>query len=156
MIPLIRVHGTHAEAGATIGAATRDAIHKHTDALEYDLDLVLRYRGSAIKYLPWVVEELEAAAAAAQVDPLRLFAASVEELHASPVREAATTGCTDIAATPHHSADGHPSSATTTTSPRARSTTSSPSSGGSRTSRRSSPSASGPGSAWAGTTPASP
>ena len=107
MIPLIRVHGTHAEAGATIGAATRDAIHKHTDALEYDLDLVLRYRGSAIKYLPWVVEELDAAAAAAEVDPLRLFAASVEELHASPVREAATTGCTDIAATPSHSADGH-------------------------------------------------
>lgn len=107
MIPLIRVHGTHAEAGSTIGAATRDAIHKHTDALEYDLDLVLRYRGSAIKYLPWVVEELDTAAAAAEVDPLRLFAASVEELHASPVREAATTGCTDIAATPSHSADGH-------------------------------------------------
>jgi len=107
VIPLIRAHGTHAEAGAIIGAATKDAIHKHTDTLEYDLDLVLRYRGSAIKYLPWVVEELDAAAAAAEVDPLRLFAASVEELHASPIREAATTGCTDIAATPNHSADGH-------------------------------------------------
>jgi isopenicillin-N N-acyltransferase like protein len=107
VIPLIRATGTHAEAGATIGAATKEALHRHTDALEYDLDLLLRYRGSAVKYLPWAVEELDAAAAAAEIDPLRLFAASVEELHASPVREAATTGCTDIAATPAHSAAGH-------------------------------------------------
>jgi isopenicillin-N N-acyltransferase-like protein len=107
LIPNVRAIGTHAEAGATIGAATRDAIQRHTEGLEYNPDLVLRFRAPAVKYLPWVVEELDAAAAAAEVDPLRLFAASVEELHASAIREAATTGCTDIATTSTVTADGH-------------------------------------------------
>ena len=51
--------GTHAQAGATIGAATRDAIQRHTEGLEYDPDLVLRFRAPKVKYLPWVVEELD-------------------------------------------------------------------------------------------------
>src|SRR5439155_26953474 len=40
---------------------------------------------------PWVVEKLHAAAEAAEVDPLALFAASVEELDADTTR-----GCTDV------------------------------------------------------------
>jgi isopenicillin-N N-acyltransferase like protein len=107
VIPLVRAIGTHAEAGATIGAATRDAIQRHTESLEYDPGIVLRFRAPTVKYLPGVVEELDAAAAAAEIDPLRLFAASVEELHADPIREPAATGCTDIAATSALSADGH-------------------------------------------------
>jgi isopenicillin-N N-acyltransferase-like protein len=107
VIPHVRVTGTHAEAGAAIGAATREAIQRRVEALEYDPDLVLRYRAPAVKYLPWVVEELDAAANAAEIDPLRLFAASIEEIHAAPVREAAPTGCTDIATTSALTADGH-------------------------------------------------
>jgi isopenicillin-N N-acyltransferase-like protein len=107
VIPLIRASGTHARAGATIGAATADAIRQHIEGLEFDPDLVLRYRAPAVKYLPWVVEELDAAATAAEVDPLRLFAASIEEIHTAPMREPATTGCTDIAATPSITADQH-------------------------------------------------
>src|SRR5205807_2246907 len=42
------------------------------------------------EHLPWVVEELDAAAEAAGVDPLALFAASVEELEDAP------RGCTDV------------------------------------------------------------
>lgn len=107
MIPHVRVTGTHAQAGAAIGAATSAAIQRRVEALEYDPDLVLRFRAPAVKYLPWVVEELDAAANAAEIDPLRLFAASIEEIHTARVREAAPTGCTDIAATSALSADGH-------------------------------------------------
>jgi len=107
VIPHVRATGTHAAAGAAIGAATRGAIQGRVEGLEYDPDLVLRYRAPAVKYLPWVVEELDAAAYAAEVDPLRLFAASIEEIHSAPVREAAPTGCTDIAATSALTADGH-------------------------------------------------
>jgi isopenicillin-N N-acyltransferase like protein len=107
VIPLVRATGTHAAAGGAIGTATREAIHRHVDGLEFDPDLVLRYRAAAVKYLPWVVEELDAAANAAEVDPLRLFAASVEEIHTAPIREAAPAGCTDVAATSALTADGH-------------------------------------------------
>ena len=74
-IPVIRVAGTHREAGAAIGAATRDSIRRSLEGAEFDHDIVLRYRGASVKHLPWVVEELDAAARAAEVDPLALFAA---------------------------------------------------------------------------------
>jgi hypothetical protein len=107
VIPHVRVSGSHSDAGASIGVATADAIQRHTEGLEFDPNLVLRYRSAAVKYLPWVVEELDAAAAAAEVDPLRLFAASIEEIHTAPIREPAATGCTDIAATPAITANEH-------------------------------------------------
>jgi isopenicillin-N N-acyltransferase like protein len=107
VIPLIRAGGTHAEAGARIGQETREAIRRRTDALDLDIDLVLRYRAPAVKYLPRVVEELDAAASAAEVDPLRLFAASVEELHSARVPEEAPARCTDLAATAAITADNH-------------------------------------------------
>jgi isopenicillin-N N-acyltransferase-like protein len=107
VIPFVRATGTHAEAGAIIGQETRGAIRRRTDALELDVDPVLRYRAPAVKYLPWVVEELDAVARAAEVDPLRLFAASVEELHAAREREVAPARCTDIAATAAITADNH-------------------------------------------------
>jgi isopenicillin-N N-acyltransferase like protein len=105
--PLVRAGGTHAEAGARIGEETADAIRRRTEALEYDPDLALRFRAPAVKYLPWVVEELDAAARAAEVDPLRLFAASVEELQSARTREPAAAGCTDLAATSAITADEH-------------------------------------------------
>jgi isopenicillin-N N-acyltransferase like protein len=88
VIPLVRAHGTHAEAGATIGAATTDAIRRRTTGEH--LELAAEYRAVTLEHLPWVVEELDAAARAAEVDPLALFAASVEELVDAP------RGCTDV------------------------------------------------------------
>ena len=107
MIPFVRATGTHAEVGARIGAETTPAIRRRIEELEFDADLVLRYRAPAVKYLPWVVEELDAAAAAAEVDSLRLFAASVEELHAARTREPAPAACTDLATTSAITADNH-------------------------------------------------
>jgi isopenicillin-N N-acyltransferase like protein len=89
VIPLVRAHGTHAEAGAAIGAATRDAIRRRVTGEH--LELATRYRDVTLEHLPWIVEELDAAAEAAEVDPLALFAASVEELEPGAAR-----GCTDV------------------------------------------------------------
>jgi isopenicillin-N N-acyltransferase like protein len=89
VIPLVRAHGTHAQAGAAIGAATREAIRRRTTGEH--LELAAGYRAVTTEHLPWVVEELDAAARAAGVDPLALFAASVEELEPDTPR-----GCTDV------------------------------------------------------------
>jgi isopenicillin-N N-acyltransferase-like protein len=88
VIPLVRAHGSHAEAGAAIGAATADAIRRRTSGEH--LELARCYREITLEHLPWIVEELDAAAEAADVDPLALFAASVEELEDAP------RGCTDV------------------------------------------------------------
>jgi isopenicillin-N N-acyltransferase like protein len=89
VIPLVRAHGTHAEAGAAIGAATREAIRRR--ATGEHLEPAARYRAVTLEHLPWIVEELDAAARAADADPLALFAASVEELEPETPR-----GCTDV------------------------------------------------------------
>jgi isopenicillin-N N-acyltransferase-like protein len=107
VIPLIRASGSHAQAGARIGEETGDVIRRDTEALERDIDVVLRYRAPAVKYLPWVVEELDACAHAAGVDPLRLFAACVEELSFATRREPEPARCTDIAATAAITAGNH-------------------------------------------------
>ena len=93
MIPLDHTHGTHAAAGAAIGTSTRDAIRRR--ATGERLEQAARYREVTLRHLPWVVEELDAAAEAARVEPLALFAASVEELAAgTPVAHG--RGCTDV------------------------------------------------------------
>src|SRR5205085_6628331 len=89
MIPLVRAHGSHAEAGAAIGAATQAAIRRRITG--EGEELAGRYRAVTLEHLPWIVEELDAAAEAAGVDQLALFAASVEELEPEVAR-----GCTDI------------------------------------------------------------
>jgi isopenicillin-N N-acyltransferase like protein len=91
VIPLVRAHGTHAEAGAAIGEATADAIRRRANDLATDCcKEALAYRAVTTEHLPWVVEELDATADAAGVDRLVLFAASVEELAEAP------RGCTDV------------------------------------------------------------
>jgi isopenicillin-N N-acyltransferase like protein len=105
-IPLIRAGGTHREAGAAVGAATADYIGRNAEDAEFDHDLVLRYRGASVKYLPWVVEELDAAARAAEVDPLALFADAVAELSTFSATQVPAR-CTDVAAVPSLTADGH-------------------------------------------------
>ena len=105
-IPLIRAGGTHREAGAAIGTATQEYIRRSTEGADFDHDLVLRYRGASVKHLPWVVEELDAAARAAEVDPLALFAEAVMELSTFSQTQVPAR-CTDVAAVPTLTADGH-------------------------------------------------
>ena len=105
-IPIIRVAGTHREAGAAIGTATRDSIRRSVEGADFDHDIVLRYRGASVKHLPWVVDELDAAARAAEVDPLALFADAVLELSTFSQTKV-PAHCTDVAAVPSLTADGH-------------------------------------------------
>jgi len=105
-IPVIRVAGTHREAGAAIGTATRDDVRRSVEGAQFDPDIVLRYRGASVKHLPWVVEELDAAARAAEVDPLALFAGAVLELSTFSQTKV-PAHCTDVAAVPTLTADGH-------------------------------------------------
>ena len=105
-IPLIRAAGTHREAGAAVGTETRDYIHRSIEGVEFDHDLVLRYRGASVKHLPWVVEELDAAARAAEVDAIALFADAVFELSTFSQTKV-PAHCTDVAAVPTLTADGH-------------------------------------------------
>ncbi|MEO8289379.1 MAG: C45 family peptidase [Gaiellaceae bacterium] len=105
-IPLIRVSGTHRAAGAAIGKGARETICRSAEASDFDHELVLRYRAASVKHLPWVVEELDAAAQAAGVDPLALFSDAVYEL--STFSETGVPAhCTDVAAMPTLSANGH-------------------------------------------------
>ena len=105
-IPLVKVTGTHREAGAAVGAGTADSIRRSVEGAEFDHDLVLRYRRASVKHLPWVVEELDAAARAAEVDPLALFAEAVHELSTFSQTKI-PAHCTDVAAVPALTADGH-------------------------------------------------
>ena len=104
-IPFLRVGGTHRSAGAAIGAATRETI-RASEERDFDRDLVLRYRAASVKYLPWVVEELDAAAHAAETDHLALFADAVYELSTYSESEV-PAHCTDVAVTTSLTADRH-------------------------------------------------
>ena len=93
MIPTIRAGGTHVEAGRAIGRATAAAIRRRTDLVAQSHKVAAAaYRDATLEHVPWIVEELDAAADAAGVDRLALFAASVEELSSAP------RGCTDVVA----------------------------------------------------------
>jgi isopenicillin-N N-acyltransferase-like protein len=101
-IPLLRVSGSHAEVGTQIGRATAETVRRFARE-PFDAELVAAYRSVTLAHLPWVVEEVDAVAEAAGVDPLAAFAASIEEL--APASAAA--GCTDLVATGDATADGH-------------------------------------------------
>lgn len=102
-IPLVRVQGSHAEVGRQVGEATRGAVGRVLAGTPVDAELVERYRAVTLEHLPWVVEELDGVAAGAGVDPLAVFAASIEEL--APAE--APTGCSDLVLAGDRTADGH-------------------------------------------------
>ena len=102
-IPLVRTHGGHLEAGRQIGDATAAAIGRLVAETNVDPALVERYRAVTFEHIPWVVDELDGAAAGAGVDPLAIFAASIEEL--APAE--APTGCSDLVVTGVRTAAGH-------------------------------------------------
>ena len=88
-IPFVAVAGPHREAGRQLGVTTREAI---AAAVDFDgslpagrtrasqLELAARYRDATRAATPWLVDEIDGAADGAGVDPLALFAASVEEI----------------------------------------------------------------------------
>ena len=118
-IPILRVAGSHREVGGKVGQATagtiRHAIASLSDflpagrKLEQQLALAAQYRAATVRALPWIGAELDGVAAGARVDPLALFAASVEEIRAQPAStETSPSGrCSDILVTAPATADGH-------------------------------------------------
>lgn len=120
-IPFLRVAGSHREVGRQVGAATAPVVR---EAVAFDaslpagrsraeqLALAARYRDATLAVTPWLVEEIDGAAEGAGVDPLALFAASIEEIwtvRPSQLDEGAPVAgrCSDLVAGPPATADGH-------------------------------------------------
>lgn len=91
VLPVLRVEGSHRDVGLQIGAACAAAVrnassfdHGETPrdgrTMSEQLRLASEYRDVTARELPYLVEELDAVAEAADVDPLRVFAASIEEI----------------------------------------------------------------------------
>jgi hypothetical protein len=121
VIPRLRVSGSHREVGRAIGVATAPTLR---EAVAFDaalpvgrsraeqLELASRYRDATLAATPWLVEEIDGAADGAGVDPVALFAASIEEIWSVRPSQA-TMGvvvdgrCSDLVAGPPATADGH-------------------------------------------------
>lgn len=123
-IPLIHVAGSHREVGRQIGEVAGDVLRREVafDARlpvgrtrAAQLALAARYREATRRAVPWLVDEIDGAAEGAGVDPLALFARSVEEIwgeasmaHALHGGGRGTEGrCSDLVAVPPLTADGH-------------------------------------------------
>lgn len=138
-IPVVRVAGSHREVGAQLGRAFGELLRREATltpdrlpagrSVEEHLRLANLYRAATLRALPWIVEEIDAAAEAAHADPRAVFAASIEEIQRrrpteGDVREEAeeaeavedaratvgrqTTGrCTDVVVMAPATADGH-------------------------------------------------
>lgn len=120
-IPRLIVAGSHREVGRQVGEATAEVLRRAVDfgdelpagrTREEQLSLAAAYREATLASTPWLVEEIDGAAQGANVDPLALFAASIEEIWS--VRPSmATAGvvvdgrCSDIVAGPPATVDGH-------------------------------------------------
>jgi isopenicillin-N N-acyltransferase-like protein len=119
-IPLFRFEGSYREVGRGIGEACADVLQR---AVAFDDDLPAgrtrveqlalaeRYRAITQHAMPWVLEELDGAAAGADVDPLALFARTVEEIWYAPRTPgdgpAIDGRCSDLVAAPPATADDH-------------------------------------------------
>ena len=120
-IPFLVVQGSHREVGRQVGEATADVLRQ---AVAFDaelpagrtrdgqLALATAYREATRRATPWLVDEIDGAAEGARVDPVALFAASIEEIWS--IRPSQATGgavvdgrCTDLVAGPPATADGH-------------------------------------------------
>lgn len=120
-IPRLHVAGSHRDVGRQVGMATAGTLR---DAVAFDgvlpagrtrdeqLALASRYRAATLAATPWLVEEIDGAAEGAGVDPIALFAASIEEIWSVRPSQA-TAGvvvdgrCSDLVAGPPATADGH-------------------------------------------------
>ncbi len=120
-LPLLSVAGSHREVGRGIGRATADVVRSAVDfgdqlpsgrSRDEQLALAARYREATLAATPWLVDELDGAAEGASVDPLALFAASIEEIWTVRPSQGSTTDpvdgrCTDLVLGPPATADGH-------------------------------------------------
>jgi len=120
-IPFLVVAGSHREVGRQVGEATAAVVR---EAVAFDaslppgrtraeqLALAARYRDATLAATPWLVDEIDGAAEGAGVDPLALFATSVEEIWSVRPSQA-TAGavvdgrCSDLVAGPPATVDGH-------------------------------------------------
>ncbi len=93
LIPVLRVQGSHREVGRQIGAACAVAVRAEADfgpdmtpgdgrTMAEQMRVAEDYRAVTKRLMPHLVEELEGVAEGAGVDPLSVFAASVEEIWA--------------------------------------------------------------------------
>jgi isopenicillin-N N-acyltransferase-like protein len=119
-IPLFRFEGSYREVGQQIGEACAGVLQA---SVAFDdripagrtraeqLALAERYRTLTSEAMPWALEELDGAAAGADVDPLALFARTVEEIWYEPRVSAGGPGidgrCSDLVAVPPATANGH-------------------------------------------------
>jgi len=109
-IPFVRVEGSYEDVGGAIGELCADTIRR---AVAFDeelpagrsradqLALAAGYLDVTAEAMPWAIEEIGAAAEAAGVHLLDLFACHVEEIWYEP-REPARAharGCSDLVAT---------------------------------------------------------
>jgi isopenicillin-N N-acyltransferase like protein len=116
-IALIRVEGSHREVGLQMGAFGADQIARAVDALDGELPddrtvddqlaLARAYRDVTAPAYPWLIEELDGCAEGAGVDPLALFATTIEEIWYAPSAKVTDGRCSDVVAGPAATADGH-------------------------------------------------
>ena len=117
-IEIIRVAGRdHGEVGRQLGEIARDRIRDDLSTIYDDLPagrtverqraLAAEYRGLTEPRLPWLIEELDGLAEAAGVDPIDLFAASIEEIWYEPHAPHGSGRCSDVVAGLGATADGH-------------------------------------------------
>jgi isopenicillin-N N-acyltransferase-like protein len=117
LVPIIRVAGSHRQVGEQIGEAVAQTVREAVESppvslpsgrtFDQQLALAAQYRTVTQRHLPWVVEEMDGVAAAAGVDPLTLFAHSIEEIWYEPYAAAARGRCSDLIAVAPASASGH-------------------------------------------------
>jgi isopenicillin-N N-acyltransferase like protein len=119
-IPVLRFEGSYRDVGRQIGDACADVLQR---SVAFDdeipagrsradqLALASKYRELTADAMPWLLEELDGAAEGAEVDPLALFACTVEEIWYEPRApgDGATIEgrCSDLVAAPPATADGH-------------------------------------------------
>lgn len=128
-IPVITVAGSHREVGRQIGTACADAVRTAVGFEDLELNvsgrtmaeqlrLAEQYRDITRTHMPWLVDELDGVAEGAHVDPVRVFAASTEEIwsargHTPQARGGGASAltsprgrCTDLVAGPPATAQG--------------------------------------------------
>ena len=108
-IELIRVSGSHREAGRQIGAATAESVAQRAERIDARVVQAAEpFRQATLETWPWIVDELDGVAEGADAHPLAVFASSVEEIADLYGDAGAPEGrCSDLVACPAASADGH-------------------------------------------------
>jgi isopenicillin-N N-acyltransferase like protein len=116
-LELYRVKGSHREVGIQMGELGADQIRRGVSRLDGELPegrsregqlaLARAYRDVTAPALPRLIEELDGCAEGAGVEPLELFASTIEEIWYAPYAKTTDGRCSDVVAGPAATADGH-------------------------------------------------